>query len=445
MTLLLCIPSVLIFKPLGSPGTPANMLGIAVLVWWLCSTVGGLNPVRGLTPIRVAVCLMTVAVLGGYANGMSNGWFAPPSVRSGVDNWTLLAPSVSEITAVVSTAADRGLLSFAGWMGVILLASEGVRSWNDLERVVSWLSRLAAVVAAFGIVQFFTGFDIAGLFVIPGLTPNSDFGAVSSRSDLNRVASTAAHPIEFGVVLAALFPVALHRTIYRWGARYASVPTVLIGVAMFLSVSRSAVLVVLVGFLVLLVGWPARWRVRALVILPFALGALRLAIPGLLGTLLSFFVNADKDPSVAGRTQDYAAVDLLWGHEPWLGRGLFTLVPQYYRILDNEYLLLLLELGAVGLTLFAVALLTGYFCARATHHHAPDPRSRNLGLSLSAGILGLLVALATFDGLGFPMAAGVTFLLLGLSGAAWRLSGTGEPPDPDETERPRSPDLQGTA
>lgn len=445
ITLLLCIPSVLIFAPLGAPGTPANMLGMAALIWWVCATIGGQNPVRGLTPTRVAAALISVAVLASYANGMADGWFAPPAVRNGIDNWTLLAPTVGQITAVVSKAADRGLLSVLGWLGVMLLASEGIRSWRDIDIVITWLSWLAGFVAALGIVQFFTGMDIAGLFAIPGLTPNSDFGAVASRSVLNRVASTAAHPIEYGVVLAALFPLALHRTIFRWGQRYAMVPTFLIGVGMFLSVSRGAVLAVAVALVVLLLGWPMAWKIRALTILPFAVVGLRVAIPGLVGTLVSFFANAETDPSVEGRTQDYAAVHVLWAEHPYLGRGLFTFVPQYFRILDNEYLMLLVELGAIGLACFVTALLIGYFCARATHHHAPDPRSRNVGLSISAGIFGLLVAHATFDGLGFPMAAGVTFLLCGLGGATWRLTREGGEPEPDATGESGSHELQGAA
>lgn len=445
IVLLLCIPSVLIFAPLGSPGTPANMLGMVALIWWICATVGGQNPVRGLTPTRVGAAMIATAVLAGYANGMANGWYAPPSVRNGIDNWTLLAPTVGEITSVVAKAADRGLLSIAGWLGIMLLASEGMRSWRDVDRVINLLSWLAALVAALGIVQFFTGFDIAGLFVIPGLTPNSDFGAVASRSVLNRVASTAAHPIEFGVVLAAIFPLSLHRTIYKWGERNALLPTLVIFVGMFLSVSRSAVLAVTVAFVVLLIGWPGAWKLRALAIMPFAIVGLRVAIPGLVGTLLSFFMNADEDPSVEGRTQDYAAVHLLWSEHPYFGRGLFTFVPQFFRILDNAYLLLLVELGAVGLTLFVVGLLIGYFSARGTHHHAPDARSRHVGLCISAGLFGLMVSHATFDGLGFPMAAGMTFLLVGLGGATWRLTRAGDDPVPDDGGHARSRELQGAA
>ncbi len=443
LVLLLCIPSVLIFAPLGAPGTPSNMLGIGALAWWTCATIGGQNPVRGLNPIRVAAASLATAVLLGYANGTANGWFSPPSVRSGIDNWTLLAPTAGQITAVVAKAADRGLLSAAGWLGILLLVAEGVRSWRDVDILVSWVSWLAAMVAALGIVQFFTGLDIASLFVIPGLTPNSDFGAVASRSVLNRVASTAAHPIEYGVVLAALFPLALHRTLFRWGERFALVPTALIGVGMFLSVSRSAVLAVAIAFLVLLVGWPGGWRVRALAIAPFAAVGLRVAIPGLVGTLLSLFLNVGNDPSVEGRTQDYAAVHLLWAEHPYFGRGLFTMVPEFFRILDNEYLLLLVELGAVGLALFAIALLIGFFCARATHRRALDRRSRHIGLSISAGLAGLLVSHATFDGLGFPMAAGVTFFLTGLAGATWRLTREERLAQRDVVQRPEPRVLQG--
>ncbi|MET0523633.1 MAG: hypothetical protein ABWZ91_02460, partial [Nocardioides sp.] len=307
--LLLCIPSQLIFRPLGSPGTPANMVGLGALIWWAAATLGGLNPVKRFTPTRIAVLLLTCAVLASYASGMLQGWYAPADVRQETDEfWTLVAPSAGEISAVMIRAADRGLLSFASWMGIVLMTAEGLRSWRDVERVVEWLSWLGAFVATLGIIQFFTGLDIAGFFVIPGLSANSEFGAVEGRSVLNRVSATAVHPIEYGVVLGALLPLVLHRTIFRWGRPLALVPLVIVFVGCFLSVSRSAVLVVLLALLVLLVGWPNRWRLRALVILPFAVVGLRVAIPGLVGTLMSLFKNLFNDPSVTGRTNDYGVV-----------------------------------------------------------------------------------------------------------------------------------------
>ncbi len=49
----LCIPSQLVFRPLGSAGSPASLWGICALMWWIVATVRGTNPIRGLTAIRI--------------------------------------------------------------------------------------------------------------------------------------------------------------------------------------------------------------------------------------------------------------------------------------------------------------------------------------------------------------------------------------------------------
>ena len=111
-------------------------------------------------------------------------------------------------------AADRGLLSFAGWVGIVLVTVDGMRSWTDLQRLSRWVTTFVGVVAAMGVVQYLTGFDLAALYRIPGLSANSEFGTVYVRSVVRRVMATAGHPIEFGVVVAGVFPLALHRVIY---------------------------------------------------------------------------------------------------------------------------------------------------------------------------------------------------------------------------------------
>ena len=429
--LLLCIPSQLIFRPLGAPGTPSNLLGMLALAWWGVATLGGLNPVKRFTPTRIIVSLLTCAVLGSYASGMLQGWYAPSSVRQETDElWTLVPPTVSETTGAMISAADRGLLSFAAWMGIVLLAAEGLRSWRDLELVVEWLVWLGAFVAAIGILQFATGLNIASFFTIPGLTANSDFGAVASRSVLNRVSATAVHPIEYGVVLAGLLPLAAHRMIRRWGQPLAFVPTLVIFVGCFMSVSRSAVIVVGVAFIVLLAGWPRRWRTRALLLTPVAVIGLRLAVPGLVGTLISLFENLVNDPSISGRTSDYGVIFGVIGDNPLFGRGLFTFVPRYYRIVDNQYLVFGVELGSVGLVAFAIFLAVSYRQSHAAHKRALQPDSRDLSLAVSASVAGVAVSFVTFDALGFPMAAGMMMLLVGLAGACWRLATAEDPVSP---------------
>lgn len=436
--LLLLIPSQLIFRPLGAPGTPANLLGVCALIWWGAATVGGINPVRRFTPTRITVGLFSTAVLASYASGMLQGWYAPPDVRQETDEfWTLVPPTVVETTEAMMTAADRGLLSCAAWMGIVLLASEGLRSWRDLELVVEWMVWLGAGVASIGILQFVTGLNIAAFFVVPGLSANAEFGAVAARSVLNRVSATAVHPIEYGVVLAGLLPLAMHVMIRRWGRPLAMVPTVLIFVGCFMSVSRSAVLVVLVAVVVLLVGWPARWRINALLVMPVAVVGLRLVVPGLVGTLVSLFKNVFNDPSITGRTSDYGVVLGVMDDSPWFGRGLFTFVPRYYRIVDNQYLMFVVELGLVGLLAVAVFLVAAFVQAQAAHHRAREAASRDVSLALSASVAGVLVSLLTFDALGFPMAAGLMMLLVGLAGASWRLATVEDPASPYRPHQPR--------
>ena len=428
---LLVIPSQLIFRPLGAPGTPANMLGMCALAWWAAATIGGLNPVKRFTQTRIIVALLAITVLGSYTSGMLQGWYAPPDVRQETDEfWTLVPPSVAETTGAMISAADRGLLSFAAWMGIVLITAEGLRSWADVELVVEWLVWLGALVASIGILQFATGLNIAAFFAIPGLSANYEFGGVVSRSVLNRVSATAAHPIEYGVVLAGLLPLAAHRMIRRWGRPVALLPTLLIFMGCFMSVSRSAVIVVGVSFIVLLIGWPRSWRIRALIVMPFAVVGLRLAVPGLVGTLVSLFRNLLNDPSISGRTSDYAVLFDVIGDNPLFGRGLFTFVPRYYRIVDNQYLVFAVELGIIGLLVMMVFLAVSFFQSFAAHRRARESTSRDVSLAVSAAVAGVLVSFVTFDALGFPMAAGLMMLLVGLAGACWRLATVEDPLSP---------------
>jgi O-antigen ligase len=436
--LLFLVPSQLIIRQLGAPGTPANLWALAALTWWVCATVGGMNPGRQLSPIRVAVLVLVIAVLASYVASSASGWTSPADVRQTTDElWTLVPGPVPDLNEKMTLAANRGLLALFGWVGIALLTTDGLRSWRDLHLLITWMVWLGAIVAAIGVVQFFTTVNIADWFIIPGLSANSEFGTVATRSILRRVSGTAVHPIEFGVVLAALFPLALHRTIFNSRAARAWVPTVIIGVAIPMSVSRSAILAMGVTLVVLFLGWPNRWRVRALFIAPAAAVALRLLIPGLLGTIQSLFLNLFNDPSISGRTDDYAVIFRIYGEHEVLGRGLFTFVPRYYRILDNQFLMLLLELGLIGALCALLVFVVGFYCARAARRYTADPANRNLALALSASIAGIVLSYATFDAWSFPMAAGTTFLLIGAAGAAWQVAVRERE---DHRSRPRSRD-----
>lgn len=425
--LLLCVPTRLVIGPIGAPGAPANLLAMMGLLWWICALAGGQLSRHGLTPLRLSIGFFVAMVFASYAAGHFQGWYQPADIRPefGARLWRVA--DVPEMTEVATSAADRGLLALAGFAGIALVAGEGLRKWRELERVLAWLAGAGSVVAVLGMIQYFTGINVASFIQIPGLSAQSDFGEALSRSDLNRVVSTSTHPIELGVVMASLLPIAIHvglraKSLLGW------VPTLTIGVATLMTVSRSGIVVAAVALVILIIGWPMRLRIVALLTVP-VLGVVGpLVLPGLLGTIRSLFTNLEDDPSITGRTDDYELVARLVMEQPLFGRGLFTWVPMVYRTIDNQVLVLLLEIGILGFLAFLVVVVGAMIQGIRVRLRHGDGLVGNAGLSVTASLAGILTSYLTFDALGFRQVAGLTFLLVGLSAAVRNLSRS-DPPE----------------
>ena len=400
--LLFCIPASLIFAPIGAPGTPAGILAVGCVAWWVVCSVGPeLTRFHGLQPIRTAMYVFAAVVLLSY-----------------------LGAVVNPRALVELRGADRGLIALLGWCGVTLAAADGLVNLERLTKLMRAIVLGGAFVAGLGIIQFATGFDIASYIRVPGLTPNAELAFIGARSTFRRVAGTTNHPIEFGVVLALVLPVAMHFAFADATRRKARdiVAVALIAAAIPMSVSRSAVLGLGVGWAVMVFGWPRRQQLTALAAVPVFLVTMRLIVPGLLGTIRSLFTNLFNDPSVTGRTDDYAVLGDFVAHNPWFGRGLYTFLPDRYITLDNQYLLQLVETGVFGLAALVGLLLTGVCCARGARRRFSDDWSRSLAQSAAASVAASMVTFVTFDALAFPMATGMTFLMLGICGALWRMA-----------------------
>lgn len=413
LVLLFVVPANLIVGPLGSAGRPAMLYGLACAWWWAHDRLlpdGGTD--RGFQPVRVAVALLLAAALASYVAAFSR-----------------------PIDGLEARAADRGLLGLLGLLGVVVLAADGIGSRARLDQLLRRLVLAGAFLAALGILQF-AGVDLSGLFRLPLLVEHADFQQVQLRSDLRRVASTAAHPIEFGVVLGLVLPLALHDAMHRSGAALRRwLPTGLIAVAIPMSVSRSATIAAAITTTGMWLTWSRRQRLIGAVVTGVLLLAMRFAVPGLLGTIRSLFTNMGTDNSVAGRTEDYVVVGRYVSERPLLGRGHATFIPERYVLLDNQFLGTLIEMGVVGVTALVVLFLVGWGTARGARRGA-DAETRSLGQAIASAVLAAAVAAGTFDLLGFGMVAGVTGLLIGCAGALWRL----ERRDRDAVP----PDLLGT-
>lgn len=427
LALLFLVPSELVLPQVGAAGTPANLLGLGLLLWWVCARLGG--QVRSpFNPMHVALGVLAVSVLASLANGLAHGWTSPVDLRQETDAvWTLFPVTLDELFDKSLLGAMRGLITVGSWIGVALVLTDAIPTWRDLDRVLRVLVGLTAVVAAIGIHQYFTGDNLARFISIPGLSATYETGASIQRSDLVRVSATTTHPIEFSVVLTVVFPLALHQAFHsevvgnlsRFVVSY--LPVALIGVAIPMTVSRTAIVALGAAMVVLFLGWSWNRRIWMLVVAPPVLIVMRSALPGLLGTIRSLFTEALGDPSVTGRTDDYGTVLALYAEHPLLGRGSFTFIPQYYRTLDNQLLMNLVELGLVGLLATLGVFATGFYLARYCRRHGTSPTQRDLGLAASASILAMFVSYLTFDAWGFAKTGALTFVVLGLAGTLRKL------------------------
>ncbi|WP_380165812.1 O-antigen ligase family protein [Jannaschia sp. R86511] len=404
------LPARLVVTGLGAAGRPALLLGAALLGWWcLARLVPGLF-VPGRNPLRVALVLYVltflVSVLLGFARDMP---------------------------VVEVSGADRSLLRMFGLVGITLVVCDGVRTKERLDWLLRTYLAAAAFMAAVGTLQFVADIDLTRWLRLPGLVANGDLIGIAGRGwDINRVAGTAGHYIEFGVLLTLAVPIALHFGFHseaRWRrAMYQGLAAWLV-LASFYSVSRSAIVCLLVAAAFTATGWTWRRKVNIAVLGVLFLVAVRAFQPGLLGTLRSLFTNIDNDPSIEGRTNDYEVVAPLIADRLWFGRGPGTYSPVNYVLLDNQWLNILITNGVVGVVASAGVIAAAVALAARTGRWAATDRDRNLGRALTASLLAAAVISLTFDSLSFSTFAVTLFFLLGVAGAHWRLTGGPRPGD----------------
>ncbi|GAA2106735.1 hypothetical protein GCM10009841_26210 [Microlunatus panaciterrae] len=398
--LLLAIPSAMVVGPLGSAGAPSAIFAIGAFFLWVWFQVRRSSQVvRVARPVRAAALAWLLIMVVVYAHAMS-----------------------SPLPGDEISPADNGLLKLVGFTGILLIANDGAPT---LQRHRAALRRLVigvGLIAALGLLQYATRQLWVDRLQVPGLTQSTVGGGLIERNGHPRPSGTSTHPIEYGVVLTMVLPIAIAYALKapsrRWMYRAFLVA---IGFAIFLSISRSAMLCAAVALVVLAASWGAAARVRGLIALIAMALVVYLFVPGVLGTVIDLFAGASQDPSIASRTGSYDLAGEFISHSPIVGRGFGTFLPKYW-ILDNGYLGMLIEGGILGLGGLLVLIVAAAIAARQARRMAVDDFDRALAQALLASIASGAAGLAFFDTFGFPQSAGCFFLLLGLSGALWRLT-----------------------
>lgn len=401
------LPAGLVFGPLGGVGSPARVLGVLLCLLWACSAFTPGLGVRTCLPVRIVLALFWVSTLISYV---------------------LL--HFHAVNVVEATSADTFLIQMLAFSGVALTAAECLRTKEEVFVVVRTAVFAAGFSAFVAILQFQPGIDISSWFSkIPFLSTNGSYGDVQARGGFNRPPGTAIHPIEFSVITATALAFAIHLLLHdkERPAWKRQLTFGVMALAIPISISRSALVAAFVVLVYFMVGAPPALRTKAFAFLGGFGLLIFMVIPGMLGTLSGLVTAGSSDSSIATRTSDYAAVARYVRPHPWFGRGGGTFLPSY-RILDNQYLLTLVEMGIVGLVCLTALYLAISCIGRAARRHSRSDADRSLSQMCAAAGMASLVALFTFDALSFPTFTAFSAMWLGIAGAWW-LSVMAEPAD----------------
>ena len=407
LVLLLIVPSNLTIAGLAAYGRPSLIWGLMLLAWWVIwqlQSASGL-PGKLSDPVRVSFMCLVVIILLSFAAALLRG-----------QPMDQISPAISAVVRVAS------------WSGVLLVALDGLHSRDQVVLLVRRLALIGGGLSLLGLAQFITGQSfLAWVSALPGIQFDAD-DTVSARGTFSRSAGTAIHPLEHVTVLIGVLPLAIVCAITRgfsgtrsragglwWG------PSAVIAVSCFVSVSRSAIVGLVVAFIASLPAMPARQRWTALVSGLVAALLVATAVPGMFSTFVNLFVGASDDPSTQSRTNALARLPEFMSSSPLLGAGFGTFLPRYY-IFDNQWVMLLVEIGIFGTAAFAALLGSAVWSAHRASSLFTDDSDKSLSRALAASVIALATAYSLFDALAFPMSAGLLFLAIGFCGAMLRIS-----------------------
>jgi hypothetical protein len=400
--LLTMIPARLIVPGMTDLGRPGLIVGFALFFWWLIAHFSSRLVMTGPQPIRWAFFLFFVSLTVSYAAGYLRG-----------------------LTSMEAGGADRMMLFFCVFGGVVLTAADGIPNWWRLRGLLKVLVGCSAIVAFIAVVQYVFHYDLTVHMIPPGLEAKGWTPNFEARGAGVRVASTTNHYIELAAFLATCLPFAIHFALFSQRPlrrKLAVLATLLLLGGIAATISRTGILALTVAIVALIPVWTWRMRYNLIVSATIALAGAGAASPGLLNTLFHLFDDPTGNPAFTVRQARYPLAFHYISERPWFGRGTGTWISPQYQIMDNQWLDTLLANGFVGAVAMAALHITGIVLASLACRRSTRVEDRHLCAALVATqVIGLLVA-GTFDSLSFMTYATTLALTLGMCGTVWRLT-----------------------
>lgn len=344
--------------------------------------------------------------------------------------------------AQTSTEVNKALMFFVSFILVLYLTASVIRRLDEVDFLAKTLVAGGAVVAFFAIIEARTGFNVFNHVsrVMPFLVDQGDVGGfVRVGTGKLRVFGSAQHPIALSAALVMLIPLALYLA-RRYRQRRWMFCALALVAASAATVSRTGIVMLAVVAVVFLWLRPRETK-RLWPVLLLAPIAIHFALPGTLGAIKNSFFPAgglvaeqkvQPGTSGSGRIADLGPGLQEWKRQPLLGEGFGTRivdstivgtpVPKAsalnpnVKILDDQWLGLLLETGVVGFFgwLWLFVRLIRRFGAEARRD---DSERGWLLASLTAGVAAYAVGMATYDAFAFIQVTFLLFIFVGLGSA----------------------------
>jgi O-antigen ligase len=324
-----------------------------------------------------------------------------------LDEWTLMEKQIALISSFF----------IVGWFTLSALRPQ------DLHGFSTYLIFLATVLAIGVIIESRTGYNVFYSVFRLVLRPIATVGTAPTQ--LNGAFTDDGRPIVVGstehglaavTVLACVMGFALMRTLDATTRRswwLNATAFALMASAAVATQKKTSIIALLA--VVLFVGLHRpRQFLRILPLGVLLLGAVHNLAPGSLGTILDPAMWF-KSSSSAHRSSDFGSLFPDISAHPLFGRGYGSTDPdlvQQFRILDDQLLGILWQMGIFGLLSYVGMILAPIVDARWARRSA-NPALARVAIPASAGCLAYLVVNGLFDALAFSEAPYMFFILAG--------------------------------
>jgi len=398
-------------------------------------TVGGGMPIE-LEPYRVIIAVVLGCWLLALLADPDVRWrktgLEPPIVTFGCAILLSLVMNVARVNEV-SDIVIKQLSFFVSFFLTTFFVASTIKTRSQLDRLLRIVVLGGTVVAVAALFEWQSGENLFnGLGQVMPFLQYQDIGDAMVRGNGARALASAQHPIALGALLVMLLPLTVY-LFKRDGRTYWLACSALLTLGALASGSRTAALMLIVLGVVFL--WLKRAEaVRLAPMVVPLLVVIQIVMPGTLGTFKSILQPSHivKEQSAemgsgSGRIADLGPSLAEFAQAPFVGQGFATRVvtpddPEAgAQILDDQWLGLLLEIGAIG----TLALL--WLFARTVRRLARRARADNsddswLATTLAAAITAYGLGMVTYDSFAFIQVTFFFFIMLGFTAVLLRES-----------------------